>query len=381
MATERSGRASEAVRDPVVVVGGGVIGTSVAYHLREGAAVTLVEQSTLGSGTTAASIAQFIEHQDDPDADEAERRRRSWDCYGPLVDDGTLGFDRIGTLHTASSEAELGTVRAIAEDLDRVGVTATLVAPPEMERYGIDPESVRGGLLLPDDGVLDPTEGVQHFANEARASGVTVETGTEVTGVRVEDGRVTGAETTEGVREAGTVVNAAGPWAPRVDEMVGVSTPLRHTYGPILVLGADREVTLPLTFFEDSYYVREEGDRQLFVGKFATAYEEAEHIDPDRSHAAAAGEAFRLEVADLLATHLPSYGELDVTNSWVGLRTVTPDGRPLVGPTDVEGYVHATGMSGHGVTLAPVVGELLADWWMTGETPGLLADYLPSRFD
>lgn len=364
------------VREPVVIVGGGIVGASIAYHLRDAAAVTLFEKSALGSGTTAASIAQFIEHQDDPDEDEAARRRRSWFFYDPLVDAGTIDFDRIGTLHTATSEAELATIRALATNLERVGVAAELVAPTAVARYGIDPETIRGGLLLPDDGVLDPAEIVQHFAREARVAGVTIETGTAVTDVQVDEGRVEAVETTDGTVDAGTVVNAAGPWAPCVDRMVDVKTPLRHTYGPILVLHAEEDVTLPLTFFEGGYYVREEGDMQVFAGKFATDYEDATILDPGASHTAATNEAFHLEVADLLTRHLPSLRSLDVTNSWVGLRTVTPDGYPLVGPTDVTGYVHATGMSGHGITLAPVVGDLLAELLTTGETPDLLRDYL-----
>ncbi|WP_129116246.1 NAD(P)/FAD-dependent oxidoreductase [Halegenticoccus tardaugens] len=335
----------------------------------------------LGSGTTAASIAQFIEHQDNPDKEEAARRRRAWSFYDLLVDAGTIHFDRIGTLHTASSEAELATIRVLATNLERVGITAELEAPTAMAHYGINPETIRGGLLLPDDGVFDPAEIVQYFPRGARAAGVTIETRTVVTDVRVVERRVRAVKTINGTVDAGTVVNAAGPWAPRVDRMVSVETPLRHTYGPILVLYAGEDTALPLTFFEGGYYLREEGDMQVFAGKFATDYEDATALDPGASHAAATNEAFHLEVADLLARHLPSLQSLDVMNSWVGLRPVTPDGYPLVGPTDVNGYVHATGMRGHGVTLSPVVGDLLAQLLTIGETPDLLRDYLPSRFD
>jgi sarcosine oxidase subunit beta len=379
MSDNSPGISPAAARDPVVVVGGGIVGASVAYYLRE-QDVVLVEKSMPGSGTTATSIAQFIRHQDAPTAAEAERRRRSWACYGPLVADETLDFGAIGTLHTASSEDGLARISQLAADLDAVGVTTELLEPDAVAQYGIDPETVLGALSLPDDGVLDPGEIVQHFLTEAHDSGVTVETGTAVTDVVVDDGQVTSVETTQGAIEAEAVVNAAGPWASHIDDMVGVSAPLRHTHGPIVVLGTETNVTLPLTFFEGGYYVREEGDRQLFAGRFATDYDEATTLDPGASHAAAAGEEFCLEIADLLAQHMPSVESLTMANSWVGLRTVTPDGNPLVGPTDIDGYVHATGMSGHGITLAPVVGQLLAEWWRSGECPHLLCDYLPSRF-
>ena len=375
------GGSCDSTGGPVVVVGGGIVGASVAYHLRDERNVTLVEKSTLGGGTTAASIAQFIEYQDDPAGAEAVRRRQSWAFYDALIEDGTFEFDRIGTQMVASSEADLARLRRLGTDLDAAGVATELLPPAELTRYGIDPETVHGALRVPDDGVLDPGEIVQYLAGEARAAGVAVDTGTTVTDVHVEDGRVTGVETSEGDYAAATVVNAAGPWAPQLDAMVGVSTPLRHTHGPVLVLDAETDVSLPLTFLEDGYYVREAGDRQLLAGKFATEYADATTLSPDANHGDAAGEAFHLAVAELLGRHFPSGGRLEATNSWVGLRTVTPDGRPLVGPTSVDGYVHATGMSGHGITLAPVVGGLLAQWVRTGDVPDLLEAYLPARFD
>jgi sarcosine oxidase subunit beta len=161
----------------------------------------------------------------------------------------------------------------------------------------------------------------------------------------------------ERVRASG-VVNAAGPWAASIDAMVGVSLPLRHNVGPILVLDHDANLELPFVEFEDGSYVRGEGRRQVFAGRYGVGYDDAERLDP--AAARSPGEAFRLAVGDRLGTSLPGLADARVATDWVGVRTITPDGDPFVGETEVEGYYAATGMSGLGVTLAPAVGEHLA---------------------
>jgi sarcosine oxidase subunit beta len=140
--------------------------------------------------------------------------------------------------------------------------------------------------------------------------------------------------------------------------MAGVSLPLRHNVGPILVLDHESDAPLPFVEFENGQYLRGEGRRQVFAGRYGAGYDEAERIDLDAARAV--DEGFRLALGDLFERFLPDLVDAGVANEWVGVRTLTPDGRPFVGGTDVEGYYVATGMNGLGVTLAPVVGEHLA---------------------
>jgi sarcosine oxidase subunit beta len=348
--------------DPVVVVGGGIVGTSVAHHLAEAdVPVVLYERDALGSGTTADSVAMFIWKQTSPTETAHRLRERSWKTYGRLVEKGVIEFSRIGGLYPAESAGRLGELRAAAERLGGFGVRTELLGPSELERFGLTSGGLAGGLRLPEEGYLDPAEIVQFFAGEARAAGARVETGSSVTDVLVGgegDGRVVGVEVDgERVRASG-VVNAAGPWAASIDAMVGVSLPLRHNVGPILVLDHDANLELPFVEFEDGSYVRGEGRRQVFAGRYGVGYDDAERLDP--AAARSPGEAFRLAVGDRLGTSLPGLADARVATDWVGVRTITPDGDPFVGETEVEGYYAATGMSGLGVTLAPAVGEHLA---------------------
>ena len=365
---------------PTVIVGGGIVGASLAYHLSEGKRpVKLFEKNSLGSGTTAASIAQFIRYQGSPDPVEHERRELSWEWYEPLIEAGEFEFDPIGTLHTGSSESEMTHLRELHAAYDEFGLTSDLVSPSDLSAYGLDPDRFAGGLLVPEDGVLDPNEIIQHMVSRARDRGAEIETGVAVTDVTVEEGAVAGVETTEGKADAARVINAAGPWAHEINEMVGVSAPLRHTEGPIVVLQANRNHPVPLTFFENEVYVREEGTGDLLAGRFARAYEDTTRFDPD--HARPIEESYYLTVADVIDRYFPSLSDVRVLNEWNGLRTVTPDGLPIVDDTAVDGYLVAVGMSGYGVTTAPALGELVGEWLRSGIKPDLLEPLALNRFD
>jgi sarcosine oxidase subunit beta len=149
--------------------------------------------------------------------------------------------------------------------------------------------------------------------------------------------------------------------------MVGVALPLRHTTGPILVLDANEPLSLPfLKNVGGPYYFRPEGESKALAGRRWGRYDEASRLDPDGAHAV--GDEIRRDVAALARSHVPSLADAAVINEWVGLRTVTPDFGPVVGPTCVDGFLVACGMSGAGVALAPVVGRAIADYVRTGAT-------------
>jgi len=350
--------------DPVVVVGGGIVGTSVAYHLREAdVPVVLYERDALGSGATADSVAMLVRKAAPvgpaaPDGAAHRLRARSWETYERLVREGSAEFSRVGGLYPAGSAERLDRLRDAAELLEGVDVRTELLDAGGLERFGLVAEDLVGGLHLPEEGYLDPGGIVQFLASEVRAAGARVETGAAVTDVFVEGDRVAGVEVDGERVPASGVVNAAGPWAPSVDAMAGVDLPLRHNVGPILVLDHDADRTLPFVEFEDGRYVRGEGPRRAFAGRYGVGYGAAERLDVDAARAVE--ESFRLSVGDLFERYLPELIDARVATDWVGVRTITPDGRPFVGGTELEGYVVATGMNGLGVTLAPAVGEHLA---------------------
>lgn len=366
--------------DPIVIIGGGVTGASLAYHLRDHPRpVVLYERDTLGAGTSADSVALFVWHQSAPDELSHELRTRSWAEYEPLVQAGTLSFEQIGTLDVADTETDADALRELTAALDEFGVEASFLDPAALADHGLNPDAVSGAMWTPEDGYLDPAEIIQHYIREATEAGVTVETKTAVTDVVVDDGQVTGVETDLGSHSAAAVVNAAGPWAPTVNEMVDVDLPLRHNRGPVVVLQKDESFSLPFVQFPDGMYFREEGRTQAFAGNFGASYDDAERLAP--GDARSVGHEFYLDIADCIDARIPRLEGVELATDWVGVRTLTPDGVPIVGPTDVAGFYAAAGMNGLGVTLAPAVGAYLADVIADEEVDPAVESYLsPARF-
>lgn len=345
--------------EPIVIVGGGIIGASIAYHLRDtGRPVILYEKNTVGSGTSGDSVAVFVWHQSTPDQLNHRLRERSWDTYEPLVRDGTLSFEQTGTLDVAFSQECATSLQQVAKTLESFGVSADFLEPDALAEHGLEPDAVTGALSTPDDGYLDPSEIIQYFLREAGTQGVSVETKTAVTAIKTDKNGVTGVETSNGFQPAHAVINAAGPWAPTVNQMAGVSLPIRHNIGPVVVLQKDTPFILPFIEFEDGLYVRGEGDRQAFAGQFGASYEDAGELQPD--DARSVDHDFYLDIDTRIEEVIPRLSGVELVNEWVGMRTLTPDGVPFVGETAVDGFYVAAGMNGLGVTLAPAIGQVLA---------------------
>ncbi|MDL5361689.1 FAD-dependent oxidoreductase [Halalkalicoccus sp. NIPERK01] len=334
----------------VAIVGGGVVGTALAAALSDRAEVTLLERGTLGEGTTAASMAMI--HRQQPAPREYDRRLRdlSWARYEPHLDD--LTHTRIGSLYVAETEAAAERLPGAARTLTGFGIETEYVDPDELGEFGV--EVGIGGLYTPEEGYFEPDELVERFSARAREGGARIETGVEVEGI--DPGERVDVETTDGPVTADAVVNAAGPWAPEIDRLVGLEFPLRHTRGPILSVSSPNPPE-PFTLFERGLYCRSHVEG-AYVGRLVTDFAAGERLDPDEPRSVP--ESFREEAREF-AGAIPALAKGEVIDEWVGLRTVTPDGRPLVGETAVEGYFIATGMSGTGVTLAPAVADLLAD--------------------
>ena len=375
----------------IVVVGGGIVGSSLAYHLGESSHdVTLLEKQSLGSGTTGKSIACFGWY---PlySGHGYELASRSWDIYGPLVEDGTIPYHDNGLLEVADTEAAFEELKEGVEALQAEGHPAEVLEAEAVRGHGVAPEAVgAGAALFPSAGRLDPSGIVSQFADRAREYGVAIETGVEVTDLLIEGDEIAGVSTTDGDRDADVVVNAAGPWAPRLNAMAGVSLPLRHTYAPISVLETASEFALPTVIFEDGLYFTGERSAKVLAGRaphessdedgFEAALELA---DPDSEQGlgmGSVGEKHRTTIAREAQRRIPKLEGAEISNEWQGVRCLTPDYRPAVGPTDLEGFYAATGMSGWGITFAPACAELLAAHLTDGSISETLEYLSPDRF-
>lgn len=374
----------------IAIVGGGIAGLGLASRLGHTSHdVTVYERRSLGAGTTGKSIACFGHHL----RDEKPKRslvELSWDVYEPLIAEGILSYHKTGMMIGAQTDAFLEELRAGVRAVRDTGIPARVLDPEDLREHNVAPEAAsEGAAWYPSAGRLDPAEILSWFAGEARDRGVTIETGVEVTDVRTDGAAVTALETSAGVHHPDIVVNAAGPWAHELNAMAGVSLPLKHTPAPILVLESSADFELPTVAFENGIYFTGERSAKVLAGHAAHTSEEdlwktADVFDaPDSKQGTgtgSAGQRHRERIADYAPRAIPKLADARASNEWCGIRCFTPDHRPIVGPTGLDGFHVAVGMSGWGITLGPACGQLLAKHLATGETPDVLESLSAERF-
>jgi sarcosine oxidase, subunit beta len=346
----------------VVIVGGGVIGASAAYHLAAagaGRVLLLEREDRLAAGSTGACAGGFRTQF------SSEVNIRLSQASVPMIigftEEHGLPLDVVqdGYLFLVRDDA-LWREFVVANELQRsLGVEAELLTSEEATELapGISPEGIVGAAYGPQDGLADPSGLTQGYATLARRAGAEIELGVPVTGIRAGGGRVTAVETTDGSVETPVVVNAAGPWAGVLAATAGVELPLEPIPRHVLVTGAFPGVPERRTLVIDavtSFYFHREGPGVL-MGMGSPNERPTFDTRPD--------DAFVAE--ELLPTALrvyPPIEEASVEHSWVGLYEMTPDRHPIIGRAPgIEGLYLANGFSGHGFQHAPVVGKVLAE--------------------
>jgi sarcosine oxidase, subunit beta len=364
---------------PVVIIGGGVIGTSCAFHLAEAGVrgTVLVERRQLGSGSTSRAAggvrAQF---SDVINIMLAQRSLAAYADFGhrPGVE---IGLQRVGYLFVLTREQD------VAEFERSVALQRLLDVPSRI----IDPATVRAlspllrvddvlaGAFSPSDGHATPDSVVQGYAAGARAHGARLVTGTEVVEIGVRGEQIEKVVTTRGTIQTPIVVCAAGAWSQPCGQLVGVNlpvTPLRRTVLFTESLPALPR-RLPMTIdFATSFYFHREGPGVL-MGMAAPG--EQPGWDADDSDALLPA---MLEVAERRA---PALGRVGITSSWSGFYELTPDRNALIGEAPgVARFLYATGFSGHGFLQAPAVGEVVRDLVLEREPVVDVAPLSAERF-
>jgi sarcosine oxidase, subunit beta len=343
----------------VVVIGGGVIGLSSAYHLAKAGAgrVVLLERGQLGAGSSGKSAA-MLSVQFCRDEATLKMARRAYARYMAFEAEMGVGIDfhRIGWLYlaTAGSAAAL---RAQAELLQSQGVATEVLAADEVAyRYpALSVEDVVLATYGPDDGPFDPHMIVQGYARGARALGVRIVEGVAARDIVVDGGRVAGVVTDGGVIETRVVVNAAGPWAGEVARWVGVNLPLRNSARSIVVTGPTDAVPADYPFVEDlevEWYMRPELDGVLMGMGDRPVGADYQGLDDEQSEA----------IVERAVYRVPGLERAGLQVAWTGVRPLTASGQPLVGHVGgPEGFVCNCGWGGVGLIMAPVAGELLSE--------------------
>jgi sarcosine oxidase subunit beta len=363
---------------PVVIIGGGIQGLSLAYHLAllgmDG--VCLVERETLGSGSSGKSAAVIgLGFQEEACLPLAAASlvaiQRFEEELGARPD-----YEPIGSLLLARDHS-LSWLMQRHRLLKRMAVESHLLAPASVEALtpGLNLEGIVQALLLPKEGLLDPHSIMMAYATQARRRGVRLLEGVAATGLQIQSGRVTGVETTEGTIPCRWVVNAAGARAQEVAGWAGHSLPITVVKRHIMVTGpvAAYRATIPFTCeLDPTWYVRREGPG-LLLGMGAAEVEGVDERVEDRAIEA---------LIEYSVFRAPALEDAGLMTTWAGLRPCTPDDLPIMGPVDhLQGYVEDCGWGGHGVMHAPAAGCALAEWIVHGKPAELdLEPFRASRF-
>lgn len=365
----------------VVVIGAGVQGASLAFHLASrGAAVVVVERSTVAAGATGRSSGLVRVYYD-----LLAESKLAWTSYGWFRDwaervGGECGFTRTGFLWMEPGE-RLERVRANSASHRELGVDSSVIGADDIRRLA--PSLDVGDEVAvwePESGYADPFMTAAGFLAAARTRGARLVPGAEVTAVPVSGGRVTGVETTRGPVSAPVVVDAAGAWAGRVAALVGLDIPVsvwRHDTG---YLGVPESIARPIPVVIDNanrMYFRPEGSDMVLVG-----LEDDNQIggSPDRATSEAAAD-FRDRASERIIRRVPGLIDGTFRTSHSGQDGLTPDQRPMLGPAGPDGFYLDCGHSGTGFKTAPAVGLGMAELILGAAATSVdVAPFDPGRF-
>jgi glycine/D-amino acid oxidase-like deaminating enzyme len=367
----------------VVVVGGGITGTSAAYQLaRRGMRVLLLEKRFLGAGSTGKSSAIIRQHySNEVTARMALHSLRVFQNFADEVG-GDAGFVQTGFAMLVEAKDRAG----LAENVRMqraLGVNTSVLSPEELR--AIDPYlSITTELAAsyePEGGYADPAATVMSFGEAAKRHGAEIWQETRVTSVLMQNGRVIGVDTTHGEIAAPNVVNCANAWAPQLAATVGVSLPIRPERHQVATFQRSAEMErshLTAGDFVNNIYYRPEGARLTLVGSIDPNH--GQEIDPDHYNEAA-DYPFVEDSAQRIGRRYPAMEHSWSKGGWSGIYGVTPDWHPIVDevPPDSGSFV-AAGFSGHGFKLGPAVGILIADMVTRASAPTEQLDRSLFRF-
>jgi sarcosine oxidase subunit beta len=372
-----------------IVIGAGVIGASVAYHLaRFGAGRVLVlERGTIGAGTSSQSSGILRTHY--TVAENVELARASWRIFETFAgylddDDASAGLVRCGYLIAAPEGAKLEALReglagqrvqgisVLELDAKEAASLLPIARFDDAALIGYEPEAGFGDAYLV----------ASSFARAARRLGVQIMEGVEVHGLVLEGTRVCGVDTSAGRFGAGVVVSAQNIWAKSLQEWTGVATPVSAERHSVLALEGPRAYDFTMPVYKDlgspgMLYYRSYGGAQMLVSE-GLAGETLETPDNEQGDIPL---DYVLEVGAQVAERFPSFAEAGLASSWTGVYDVTPDWNPVLGRLPgIDGLVVGYGFSGHGFKLSPAIGRVLAQEALRQPTDVSLAPYALERF-
>ena len=350
----------------IVIIGGGIIGVSIAYHLalKKAGMVVLLEKGQLGEGSTSRCVggirAQFSTEINILFSLESIKTfERFEEEFGINPE-----FKRIGYLFLATTELEIGVFKTNVKLQRKYGIPVELLNPDEIKARWpyLRVDDILGGTFCPRDGYAGPSEVLSGFVSGAKRAGVRIYEGKEVFGISLSKRKVNGVKTKNEEISAPIVVNAGGPFASSIGEMAGVKIPVKPLRRQIFITAPfhlTTDQTIPLTIdFHRGWYFRQEVDGFLLSGPLDN--EPSFNLNIDYEAMA--------ETSENAMYLVPILEKARIARGWAGLYEISPDHHAILGKVpEVEGFILANGFSGHGFQHSPAVGKVISELITEGE--------------
>ena len=343
----------------IIIVGGGIIGTSLAYHLGQKGAkgVVLLERGMLGEGSTAKCVGGIrFQFSTDINILFSLESVKTWQHFEELTE-VDLGFKKVGYLFLATTPEEWEIFQTNASLQKSYGIPVELLPPQEIQyRWPyLRVDDLQGGTFCPWEGYAGPYEALTGYAKGARKKGVKIYENTEVQRIFTENGKVSGVATSKGDISAPIVINAAGPYAEEVGKMAGVEIPVKPYRRQIFFTAAFPWIQDPIPLvidFHRGWYFRREGDGLLISGPKDDFPSFNINVDYDAM----------VEVAEKSLFRVPLMEKAQITRGWAGSYEISPDNHAILGKVpEAEGLYTANGFSGHGFQHSPAAGKVMAE--------------------
>ncbi len=349
----------------VVIIGGGIIGLSIGYHLGKMKAgkIVLLEKGQLGEGSTSRCVGgirtQFSTEINILFSLESVK------VFGHFEEEFGVDpeFRRIGYLFLATTDLDVKIFKQNIALQKKFGIPVEWVDPDEIRRRYpyLRVDDVLGGTFCAWDGYAGPSEVLSGFAGGAKRAGVRIYEGVEAKEILVDKGRVTGVRMERGEISSPVVVNAGGPYASVIGEMAGIQIPVRALRRQVFVTAPFHltDQMIPLTIdFHRGWYFRQELEGLLLSGP----------LDQEPSFNTNTDYEAMVEASEDATYRVPVLEKARIARGWAGLYEISPDNHAILGKVPgLEGFILANGFSGHGFQHSPAVGKVISELIVDGK--------------
>lgn len=355
----------------VIVIGGGINGVSIAYHLfKHGVDVTLLEKEFIASGPTGLSSAIVRQHYSNPiTAKMALKSLDVWQNFDDIVG-GDCGFINTGFIMAVSPQ-DVDGLKANISMQKSVGINTNFI--PVEVIHDIEPfadlSNIGGAAYEPSSGYCDPSSAANSFAKAALQLGATIRTGVTAINLKIENDKIIGVETNKGLIPTENIVLACGPWTRLLLEKINLKVPIITARVKIGLYRRPQDFTSHHIWgdFSNQIYLRPESVMLMMVGSISPEEAEDQVDNPDQYNEKVDLDTLT-DFAERAANRFPAMVRSHLTHSYAALYDITPDWHSIMDKVPgIEGLYICAGSSGHGFKLAPAVGEMMAKFILEGK--------------